>query len=133
MLMKQFGCWVVVVVVVAAAPAVIVKEDVACLVALKDMQDTTVVCVKVKTRTTFHVIAAVVVVVVVMVGTEVGLECNKRSSVLSVVWLVKKVRITQAVRLRVQRDHTMSIFGNVVNVPLSKKVHRHLGVVDVAD
>ena len=64
---------------------------------------------------------------------EVGTECKKCSSVLSVVWLVKKVRITQAVRLSVQRDHTMSTFGNADNVPLSKKVHQHLGVVDVAE
>ena len=64
---------------------------------------------------------------------EVGTECKKCSSVLSVVWLVKRVHIIQVVRLSVQRDCMMSTFGNVGNVPLSKKVHQHLGVVDVAE
>ena len=47
---------------------------------------------------------------------EVGTECKKCSSVLSVVWLVKRVRITPAVRPSVQRDCMMSTFGNADNV-----------------
>ena len=47
---------------------------------------------------------------------EVGTECKKCSSVLSVVWLVKRVRITPAVRPSGQRDCMMSTFGNADNV-----------------